>query len=244
MSVSGTVIIGAAQHLDSLKQLSDGDGEVLVFTDDDVLAALAAITAKRPRVVMLERLFAATSRGAAFINRVKADPALESAEIRIVSHDGSYSRVSPRRPPFNPLAPPAGKALPLPPALPRRVPPPSATAPSAAAGSSQIDHRGTRRVPRFRMHEGTEVQLDGALVIMADLSVSGAQVISQYQLKPQQRVRLILADDLGMVRLNGSVAWARFGVSQGTACYRAGIEFKDPEVKSVEAFCMRHKIKG
>ena len=86
------------------------------------------------------------------------------------------------------------------------------------------------------------MQLDGALVKIADLSVGGAQVLSQHQLKPQQRVRMILADDLGMVRLNAAVAWALFEVSQGIARYRAGIEFKDPEVKSVGAFCARHKI--
>jgi len=238
MSVSCTVIIAAARHLDSLKQRAGGEGEVLAFTDDNVLGALAAITANRPQVVTLERLFAATSRGAALINRVKADPALESTEIRIVSHDGSYSRVSPRRPTFNPLASAASK--------PPAPPPQSARAPVAAApppAAAPLDHRGTRRVRRFRMHEGTEVQLDGALVMLADLSASGAQVISHDQLKPQQRVRMILADDLGMVRLNGSVAWANFEVSQGATRYRAGIEFKDPEAKAVEAFCMRHKIK-
>ena len=237
MSVICTVIIGAAQHLESLKQRAGGEGELLVFTDDNVLAAMAAIMAKRPQVVTLERLVAATSRGAALINRVKADPALDSTEIRIVSHDGSYSRVSPRRPPFNPLATAASKPSPSPP--PRLTPAASAT----AAPAPQLDHRGTRRVRRFRMHEGTEVQLDGALVMIADLSVAGAQVISHYQLKPQQRVRMILADDLGMVRLNGSVAWARFEVPEGSVKYRAGIEFKNPEAKAVEAFCMRHKIK-
>ena len=241
MSVNCTIIIGAAQHLDSLKQRAGGEGEVLAFTDDHVLAALVAIKEKRPQVITLERLFAATSRGAALINRVKADPALDSAEIRIVSHDGSYSRVSPRRPPFNPLAPAASKPKPLPP-QPRSAPAPSAT-PAPPSAAPQLDHHGTRRVRRFRMHEGTEVQLDGGLVIIADLSVAGAQVISQHQLKPQQRVRMILADDLGMVRLNGSVAWARFDVSPAGARYRAGIEFKDPEAKAVEAFTMRHKIK-
>jgi hypothetical protein len=238
MPVICTVIIGAAHHLESLKQHAGREGEVLVFTDDNVLAALAAITAKRPQVVTLERLFAATSRGAALINRVKADPALDSAEIRIVSHDGSYSRVSPRRPPFHPPAAPA--STPLPP-QPRSAPAPSAAVPPAAA--SPLDNRGTRRVRRFKMRDGTEVQLDGALVMITDLSVSGAQVISHDQLKPQQRVRLILADDLGMVRLNASVAWAKFEVSQGISRYRAGVEFKNPEVKPVEAFCMRHKIK-
>lgn len=238
MSVTCTVIIGAAQHLDSLKQRAGGEGEVLTFTDDHVLAALAAITAKRPQIVTLERLFAATSRGAALINRVKADPALDSVEIRIVSHDGSYSRVSPRRPPFNPLGTSASKPLP-PPARP--APAPSVTLVPPAA-PPPLDKRGTRRFRRFRLHEGTEVQLDGALVKIADLSVGGAQIVSQYQLKPQQRVRMILADDLGMVRVNAAVAWALFEVSQGIARYRAGIEFKDPEAKSVEAFCMRHKI--
>jgi hypothetical protein len=189
--------------------------------------------------VTLERLFAATSRGAALINRVKADPALDATEIRIVSHDGSYSRVSPRRPPFNPLVPAASTPQPPPPPSARTLL--SKGAPPAAA--PPLDHRGTRRVRRFRMHAGTEVQLDGALVMLADLSVSGAQVISHEQLKPQQRVRMILADDLGMVRLNASVAWAKFEVSQGASRYRAGIEFKNPEVKAVEAFCMRHKIK-
>src|SRR5436190_12761980 len=136
MSVTCTVIIGGAQHLDSLKQRA-GDGDVLTFTDDNVLAALAAITAKRPQIVTLERLFAATSRGAALINRVKADPALGSVEIRIVSHDGSYSRVSPRRPPFNPLDTSAGK----PPPPPARLSPAPSVIVAPPAAAPQLDKR-------------------------------------------------------------------------------------------------------
>jgi archaeosine-15-forming tRNA-guanine transglycosylase len=49
-------------------------------------------------VVTLERFFAMTPRGAALINRVKADPKLESVEIRVLSHDSDYSRVVPRAP--------------------------------------------------------------------------------------------------------------------------------------------------
>src|SRR4051812_18810142 len=97
MSGTVTVIIGAAQHLDTLKRRAEGDSEVLAFSDEDALAAIAAIRKRRPQFITLERLFAATSRGAALIDRVKADPLLASAEIRIVSHDGSYSRVSARR---------------------------------------------------------------------------------------------------------------------------------------------------
>src|SRR5689334_20921391 len=97
MSEPCTVIIGAKQHLESLKERAGATGEVLTFSDEEALSALEAINAKRPQIITLERLFAPTSRGAALITRVKADPLLASAEIRVVSHDGSYSRVSPRR---------------------------------------------------------------------------------------------------------------------------------------------------
>jgi hypothetical protein len=230
-----TVIIGAEQHLESLKQRVIAYGEVLAFSDENAIAALSAITSKRPQVITLERLFAATSRGAALINRIKADPQLSAAEIRVMSHDGSYARVSPRRTPQDPLAPSQGETFMVP--VPDAFIPQTMTVPPPA----HLDYRGTRRAPRFRM-DGTEAQLEGGLAKLVDLSVCGAQVTSPQPLKPQQRVRIVLADDLGVVRLNAEVAWASFEIPHGVARYRAGIEFKDPETKAVEAFCMRHKI--
>jgi PilZ domain-containing protein len=223
-----TVIIGAEEHLDSLKRHTDSNDEVLAFRDEDALAALAAITTRSPQVIILERLFAATARGTAFINRLKADAGLSSVEIRMVSHDGSYTRVSLRRAPLNPLAPREDKT---PASMPATATPPSA----------HLDYHGTRRSQRFRLHEGTEVQLEGSLAKIVDLSPIGAQVLSQQPLKPQQRIRIVLADDLGMVRVNAAVAWASFEIPKGASRYRAGIEFKDAEPKAVEAFCMRHK---
>jgi hypothetical protein len=73
-----------------------GNREVLTFTEAEALRALEAITERRPTVVALERLFATTPRGAALINRIKVDPTLTNAEIRIVSRDADYLRVSPR----------------------------------------------------------------------------------------------------------------------------------------------------
>jgi hypothetical protein len=236
MSEPCTVIIGAQQHLDSLKERADSSGEVLTFTDEDAIAALAAITARRPQVITLERLFAATSRGAALINRIKDDPLLAAAEIRVVSHDGSYSRVSPRRAGQN-----AGGSKTAEPAQASQVVEAEAAL-APATPAPQLDYRGTRRAPRFRMIDGTEAQLDGGLAKVIDLSVFGAQVLSQQALKPQQRIRIVLADDLGIVRLNASVAWASFEIPKGVTRYRAGVEFKDPEAKAVEAFCMRHKV--
>ncbi|MGH9347863.1 MAG: hypothetical protein ACRD26_11435, partial [Vicinamibacterales bacterium] len=112
---SGIVVIASAQHLPALQQRAEfKDAEA--FTDADALRALDAISRHRPPVVALERLFAATSRGAALINRIKADPALTACEIRIVAHDSNYSRVSPRRPAEASAAPPV--AVEEPPAAP------------------------------------------------------------------------------------------------------------------------------
>src|SRR5215213_8620451 len=96
MSTSRTVIIGATELLEVLRESAAADGEVLSFSDTDPIQALDAITAGKPAVVVIERLFAATSRGAALINRIKADPSLASLEIRVASVDGTY-RISPRR---------------------------------------------------------------------------------------------------------------------------------------------------
>jgi hypothetical protein len=136
MSEPRTVIIGAPQLLDALRRHAGAEGEVLAFGDHDALKALELIVTSRPAVVTLERLFAATSRGAALINRIKEDAALVSTEIRIVSHDGTYSRISPRR---TTPAEPMGRA-PIPAA-------PGVGTPAAPTG--RLDYRGTRRAPRF-----------------------------------------------------------------------------------------------
>jgi hypothetical protein len=82
-----TVLIAAPEHLAALKE--HGFADALAFSDADALKALEAITREKPPVVVLEKLFAATSRGAALIKRIKADPALSGCEIKIVAHDGT-----------------------------------------------------------------------------------------------------------------------------------------------------------
>ena len=99
------VLIGQADRLPGLKdRIGSADGEILEFIDADALKALETITRRKPQVVTLERLFAMTPRGAALINRIKADPKLADSEIRVLSHDSDYSRVVPR-PPKTPPAP-------------------------------------------------------------------------------------------------------------------------------------------
>lgn len=84
------------------------------------------------------------------------------------------------------------------------------------------------------------MQIDGATSKVVDLSVCGAQMISQSALKPLQNVRITLTDDAGSLRINATVAWAFFEIPKGVTQYRAGIEFKDAQEKAVRAFCKRH----
>jgi hypothetical protein len=243
MSTPCTVIIGATELLDALREsAAPGGGEVLSFGDNEPLRALEAITTRQPNVIALERLFAATSRGAALINRIKADQALAGAEIRVVSLDGTY-RVSPRRTPV-PSAGAASSAQPEPAAADTRIDVvEDATEVVTQSAAQRLDYSGTRRAPRFRIAEGTEVQVDGALAILVDLSTYGAQILCPTPLKPQQVVRMVLADDLGMVKFSASVAWAFFEIPKGVSRYRAGVEFKDAERKAVDAFCRRHTFR-
>ena len=84
--MSSTVLIAAPVHLPALKSRQELAG-AQAFADTEALHALDVITQQRPDVVALEKTFAATSRGAALINRIKADPALSSCEIRIVAQN-------------------------------------------------------------------------------------------------------------------------------------------------------------
>ena len=196
--------------------------DAVAFSDADALQALDAITRQRPAVVALERLFAATSRGAAFINRIKADPALGGCEIRIVAHDSAYSRVSPRKAGESAAAAPAALAE-----------PPAPPAP--------LDQRGTRRAPRFKVGENVEVLVDGNPATLIDLSLVGAQVVSASTLRPNQRLRMSLPDAIRPIRFSAGVAWAAFEMPKGGPRYRAGIEFYDADADAVGRFIDSNK---
>jgi hypothetical protein len=94
-----TVLIGASDLLPGLQERAGAiNGELLIFTDADALAAVQAIVKRHPQVIALERNFAVTPRGVALINRIKVDPSLRQSEIRVLEHNSDYMRVVPRAP--------------------------------------------------------------------------------------------------------------------------------------------------
>jgi hypothetical protein len=216
--VPATVLIAPPAHLPALQAL-DGLSGALAFSDKEALRALDVITNHRPTLIAIDQLFAASSRGSALIDRIKADPTLTSCEIRIVVLEPSDTA--------NDEATAAANVAPIEPHV---------------APCTMLDHEGTRRSPRFAIVEGIELLIDGNGAALRDLSLSGAMVTSLAPLRPNQRVRLSLPDPKRPVRFNAVVAWARFELFNGAPRYRAGLEFVDAEPQGVQRFIDAHAV--
>lgn len=225
------VVIGATNLMPSLRDRLESEGELLTFADTEPIQALQAILEKRPSLIVLERLFAATPRGAALINRIKTDPLLGHAEVRVMSHTGDYTR---------------------------QVSKPSAVVTSAAAiegaaaghaaaalaeAARALDWQGTRRAQRFRARPGVEIQVDGNAAAVVDLSTVGAQVLSSTILRPNQKVRISIPNDDFVMRFRGAVAWAKFELPKPSdpPRYRAGVDFTDADPAAVDNYCSKIK---
>ena len=215
------MLIAAATKLSALRDCAGADGhELLAFTDADTLLALDAITTRRPSVITLEENFANSPRGTALVKRIKADPTLVRADVRVVA--GPERDAAPR---------PVSAVLRVPQDLPLEAPPLALV----------LDPHGTRRVPRVSISGAPEVMVDGNPATLVDLSVIGAQVLSPTVLKPNQPVRVALSDDQATVRVNGTIVWASFQIPpQSAPRYRAGIEFAGGDTHAIEGYCQRH----
>jgi hypothetical protein len=251
-----SVIIAALNLTPSLRERLADEGELLTFADTEPIQALQTILEQRPRLIVLERLFAATPRGAALINRIKTDSQVAQAEIRVMSHTGDYTRVVSR-------GAGASAAAESAPSLPAHASveavgadatavetitaddeDEAAGAPDAPAAPRQLDWHGTRRAARYRIRQGVEIQLDGNPASLVDLSVMGAQVISATILRPNQRVRISVPTDDFVMRFRGAVAWAKFELPKPTEPprYRAGVEFNDADSAAMDEYCTKHKL--
>jgi hypothetical protein len=228
-----TIFIGATDVMPALLERVPVEGNTLNFSDGEPLEALKAITAHRPPLVVLERRFAATPRGAALINRIRSDASLTHMEVRVVSHTGDYVRVvSQPAPGQASVASPPGPAVVV-------VEPVVAHVPE----KDRLDWHGTRRVPRVRFRDGVDIQLDGNAARVIDMSVMGAQALCPRALRPSQKIRITVVDDSETVRFRASVAWARFELARSPAPphYRVGVEFIDADPAWIESFCDKNR---
>jgi hypothetical protein len=235
---AAALVIAAHNLMPALRDHVKAEGDIATFADTEPIQALQTIMEDRPSLVVLERLFAATPRGAALINRIKSDPQLAHTEVRVMSHTGDYTRQ---------VVKPTAAA------------PPAAASPSEGAAAAtetqqggavateeapRLDWQGTRRAPRYRVRQGVELQLDGNPAAVIDLSTVGAQVISPTVLRPNQKVRISVPIEDFTLRFRGAIAWAKFELPTAPVKapqYRAGVEFTDADAQAIDNFCSKNR---
>lgn len=209
------VLIAKSEFVRALQKRLERDPTAHIFADSDSLAALEVIVAQRPKVVALDPAFATTSRGAALIARVKADPQLAAVDVRLLSEDETQLPV---------LLGHSAASIEV----------------AMATASRPLDRCGTRRAPRFRMQPDATIVVNGESSRLVNLSATGAQLLCPLRLQPDQSVRLVLADGTTETRLRARVAWSSLEVAGAAIKYRAGVDFADPVVQKIEEYCLRY----
>ena len=217
MDICGRVVFIAGPEIAAaLRARLAEDRRVVVFPDSDSLAAFEVVLTEAPAVIALDPPFAATSRGASLIMRVRAAPENIATEIRLLStEDGADFARRLRELENSPAA-------------------------VIATLSRPLEWCGTRRALRFAITAEAPAAIDGEPTLLVNLSATGVQLVSTERLRPAQGFRLTLSDEEGEARLDAVVAWSRFETSGEAPAYRAGAEFVGSDRAIIEAYCKRY----
>lgn len=226
------ILIAPADRLPALTAVCASLGTVQAFAETDALAALDATFQWLPREVVLERSFADSPRGRAFLRRVTDDTFARECLIRILDAalvPAAYAAPTTTGLPVTPLA----DAMP---------------GPGADGGTADPETIAPRATPRLGVAPGTVVAVDGTPVTLIDLSLDGMQALGTLPLKPNQMVRVTLPGsalgagpsdaDVGAaqgLRVRARVAWASLELGGATGPrYRAGFAFVDADRAALE----------
>jgi hypothetical protein len=208
-----TVLVAEPQHVAVFRDRLHLSGRVLRFASTNLATAFESIKTNQPRLVAVDGGFAKTAEGLAFIDRV-ARLAIVGLDTRLVAEvKGAWATT--------PLSDQPA-ALPV-----------------VDVKASGIN---TRRAPRFLVLDPLQAVVESNRASLVDLSVLGAQVVSQPVLRPNQKLKIALPDNNETLRLTAQVAWSLYERPKHAAepYYRAGIEFSDASKEALEDFCHRH----
>ena len=210
-----TVIIADADRLAAVRADRPISGSVLYFSDSNLASALETIRTQAPKVVVVESRFAESGAGKAFVDRLRA--LTENAEIKLLAKGaGGWTTSSAN----------GG----------------GAAAGPAPAGESALAGLNTRRAPRYLVVEPADAVLDGTTISLVDVSVLGAQVISELVMRPKQRVKITIQEGDAGIRVAARVAWSVFEKlkDQPLPRYRVGMEFDEGTRQALEEFLKKH----
>ena len=98
--------------------------------------------------------------------------------------------------------------------------------------------RGARRVP---ITTEVDIQIDAAPGKLVDLSMTGAQVLTSFPMKPNRLVKVTLPMGDSLIACKAKVMWSRLEPKSGELWYRAGVAFTSADQIALEAFLDSHR---
>jgi hypothetical protein len=207
-----TVLVADPPRMASFRDELRLEGRVLRFSSSNLASVFESVRANQPAIIAVDALFVATPAGKAFIDRVE-HLAIPGLEIHLVlRQNGAWTTRAMAEPP-----------APAPP----------------------IDVKGTglntRRAPRFLVLDPLQAGVNQREAGLIDLSVLGAQVLSEPALRPNQTIKISLPDAGETLRVNANIKWSLFEKPKyaADAYYRAGVEFTEV-TPALEDYCRRH----
>src|SRR4051812_29852062 len=228
-----TVVIADAAQTLAIRAGSVFSGRMGWFTPGNLFAAHESIQMHHPKLIAVEAVFAESTPGQEFLGRIERLAIRGSAIQVLVRAQGKWT-TAPYTSQIMPAASPAVHV-----ATSARS---GAAVPRLPISAAPVKGANTRRANRFKVLESLDAVVENGQATLVNISILGAQVVSQPALKPTQKVRIVLPDLDDTVRLTAHVAWASFEQPQpGTAPhYRAGMAFTDAAKEILEDYCRRH----
>jgi hypothetical protein len=224
-----TVVIATIARMPLIQTASLFAGRVIRFTDNKLAAAVESIQLNHPRLLAIEAPLAQTPQGQAFIERVVKLGVRGLTIQLIVQTNGKWATA-----PYG--GEPAAAAGVAKSGADRK-----AGVATAPAGVTTVKGANTRRAHRFKVLESLNAVVENRQTNLVNISILGAQVVSQPVLRPNDNVKIALPDANDTLRLTAHVAWSKFEQTpQNETVYRAGMEFTDAAKEIIEDFCRRH----
>ena len=242
MSSDLSIVVADAIRLPAIREGMRLSGRALHFSAGNLALAMESILTHRPKLVAVDALFAQTPSGAAFVERVEK-LAIAGGDIRLIAHLEGRWVTAPRHsgPGVVAVSDPAVVTV-SGPAVVTVSSSAIVVASGPAAVAAQMIALNTRRAPRFLVRDALNAVVENGSASLVDISVLGAQVVSRPALRPNQKIKIALADTGEMLRVTAHVAWSVFEKPKlvTEAHYRAGIEFTDAAQQTLEDYRRRH----
>lgn len=229
-----SIVVADAARMSAIRDGMHMPGRAMHFTIGNLASAMESIRAHQPKLVAVDALFAQTPPGVAFVDRVEK-LAIADGDIRLIARLEGRWVTTPR-------GSGTGKVVASELAVAAASAPAVVRASAPAVVAAQMVALNTRRAPRFLLRDSLDAVVENGSASLVDISVLGAQVVSQPVLRPNQKIKIALPDTGDMLHVAAHVAWSTFEKPKlvTDAHYRAGIEFTGAAREALEDYRRRH----